>query len=117
MILQYVAPLVHAHTGGDKDQIGLHLYEFETLQLTFTDKLMSSIDSVPDRDSCIVNIGSAIKQPFKGCYLDNVLSVAFVSVNLPPAFSKLVNFSAFSDEFVPLATVSQHHSRAPPCLI
>lgn len=61
VILQYAAPLVHAHTGGDDFQRGLHLYEFEKLHLIADSLTITSADHVLVAESAIVNIGSAIK--------------------------------------------------------
>ena len=60
VLLQFAAPLVHAHVDAIGFGNGLHLHEFETLHLK-SDALFSGVTDVASTvDSAIVELGSAI---------------------------------------------------------
>ena len=61
VLLQNAAPLMHAHTGQEGTQSGLHLYEFETLRLSVDQSSIETANFAQDSENFIVSVGSAIK--------------------------------------------------------
>jgi len=62
VLLQSAAPLVHAHIGGEVSLRGLHLHEFETLHMAAHGVSLEKIAGhAVDAESCIVDLGSAMK--------------------------------------------------------
>jgi hypothetical protein len=61
VLLQNVAPLVHAHVGGLPQETGLHLSEFENLRFSSGSSLKSYKSGAFLCESAIVSMGSAIK--------------------------------------------------------
>jgi hypothetical protein len=115
VMLQNAVPLVHAHTGGDfSHTVGIHLYEFESLRLASNNSSVSSAGYGQDAESCIVNVGSAIKT--------QVADQSCCSVILPIAgqsapFGCLVSTVIFPlslADFVVSPRVNHNSSRAPP---
>lgn len=114
VLLQYAAPVVHAHTGNDNDQRGLHLYEFEILHFSSAIKLMKSVDVVPDTESNIVNIGSAIKQQLKHVYPDNLIEITSYPSISPINFNFLVIAPHLTPPPTQCNTTIVNGCRAPP---
>lgn len=115
VLLQSAAPLVHAHTGGNFSQRGLHLHEFETLRLAADNMFLASVDHAVDAESCIVNVGSAIEKQHAANNADTVL----YPLNCDQDFAiardaDIVNFSPQLSGFIPKPLPSHNNSRAPP---
>lgn len=115
VLLQNAAPLVHAHTGGNVTQRGPHLYEFETLRLLADNVSLAAIDHAADSESCIINVGSAIKQQQT---LDHSVT-SFYPINGDLGFAiardaDIINFSPQPAGFIPKPLLTQNSSRAPP---
>ena len=115
VLLQNAAPLVHAHTGGETPQHGLHLHEFEALRLAADNMSLASIDHASDAKSCIVNVGSAIKRQHSN---DDATAVLY-PMNNDQGFAiardaDIVNFSPQPSGFIPKPLPSHNSSRAPP---
>lgn len=117
VLLQNAVPLVHAHAGGDSAQRGLHLHEFETLRIIADHLTLSAYDHAMDAKSCIVNIGSAIKQPMQnhGSQLDFYPQSRFFLC--PPHAAIAIDDALSRDDTVALPQIYFNHntSRAPPC--
>jgi len=117
VLLQNAAPLVHAHTGGDFSETGLHLYEFESLRLIENKMSMSASGHMQSSESCIVNVGSAIYQR----QINKVPNHAFFQPTHIPALSYNANLSSIpflqqNSELYSQQATRQNCSRAPPCL-
>ena len=62
VLLQVAAPLVHAHVGDSMSGHGLHLHEFEMLQVKPHQQSFANLDyQARAVQSAIVEVGSAIK--------------------------------------------------------
>jgi hypothetical protein len=116
VLLQFAAPLVHAHIGESAPVRGLHLHEFENLHLQKTDTFaQATLDHVSCVASAIVELGSAIKlespnDDFSAdCYLP---SSSPVWVSQPVL--KVINFSPHQGGNHTAPTYNQHLTRAPP---
>lgn len=115
VMLQFAAPLVHAHVHGLGATRGLHLHEFETLKPKSDTASMAALDYTADgTDSAIVELGSAINSsqdlqapPFIFCnFIDAWL--------IEPGLIEVINFSPHAAVFITQPVVDQHASRAPP---
>ena len=115
VLLQNAAPLVHAHTGGDVSQGGFHLYEFEALRFVADQVSMVSAGHGQDTESCIVNVGSAIKQHQTS---NDPIPVFCLLGGNPVAsanrYAETVNFSTHLAGFVPQSFPNHNTTRAPP---
>ena len=67
-LLQFVAPLVHAHTGEEHSNLNIHLPGFEYFSLN-NDAPVLQAATHPNFDCSIISIGSAIKH--KKVYTDH----------------------------------------------
>ncbi len=115
VLLQNAAPLVHAHTGGNVTQRGLHLHEFESLRLVADNTSLAAADHAVDAENCVVNVGSAIKQQQTFDYS----VTTFYGINNDLGFAiardaKIVNFSPQPSGFIPKPLLAHNSSRAPP---
>lgn len=63
VVLQFAAPLVHAHIGEAPAAAGLHLHEFESMQQQGQSQIAQSLGFIGSAQSAIVELGSAIKSP------------------------------------------------------
>lgn len=116
VLLQSAAPLVHAHIGGEVSLRGMHLHEFETLHLAAHGmSIEKSVGYSVDAESCIVDLGSALKQhnttddSVPVFYLfDNALGIT------DSCDAKIVNFSPHIPGFASEPFLSDNTSRAPP---
>ncbi|MGD0958723.1 MAG: hypothetical protein ABSB19_02820 [Methylomonas sp.] len=113
-MLQYASPLVHAHTGGSGSEIGLHLYEFESLPAVADQLTLTDVKQALNNESCIFYVGSAIKPKLDerpGSY-----SINNCPQNPPAAYVvKNIDFSPLS--FASTLTkpvLCSHTCRAPP---
>jgi hypothetical protein len=64
-LLQFVAPLVHAHSGNDFAQFGLHLPNFEVYSVAHHQipPVFQSTDYLASLDNAIVSISTGIQNP------------------------------------------------------
>ena len=117
VLLQNAAPLVHAHTGGvDVSQTGLHLYEFETLRLAADHLSMAATNHAINTESCVVNVGSAIKQSQPAAI--SATPVFLLPANGPVLATArdalIISFAPHTTDFDPQPILSHNSSRAPP---
>lgn len=115
VMLQFVAPLVHAHVDEMGVGRGLHLHEFETLHIQ-SDSLFSNALSYADSaQSMIVELGAAIKAPKSS---KDISPVYFLHSDLMQWSVKYivqtVNFSPHTFIVVSEPFPSQNLTRAPP---
>ncbi|MDD1622345.1 MAG: hypothetical protein LUQ11_12780 [Methylococcaceae bacterium] len=116
VLLQSAAPLVHAHIGGEVSLRGMHLHEFETLHMAAHGmSIEKSVGHSIDAESCIVDLGSAIKQQKT---TDDSAPFFYLFNNAPGITdsrdAKIVNFSPHTPGFVYEPFPSDNTSRAPP---
>lgn len=116
VMLQFAAPLMHAHTDHNAEQRGLHLFEFEALQAASDEAVLIGADHDLQTQSAIVNLGSAIKQQ---PLLERHTPIFNLTISLMLDFaviyrSAAVNFSPPVLPFLPEPSLSQNTSRAPP---
>jgi len=115
VLLQNAAPLMHAHTGHEGTQSGLHLYEFETLRLVVDQSGIETANFAQDTENFIVSVGSAIKHtdatlPTKlFFYLSNQESA--LAPLIPADFLKFPRLTAV---FSYSAHLNPNQARAPP---
>jgi|GEM_PF-1412203 hypothetical protein len=115
VLLQNAAPLMHAHTGLEGKESGLHLYEFEDLRLATDHSIMSVANFAHDTNNCIVSVGSAIKQTdtYHICKLFfGLITHATDSSNVNPA--DFLQFSRLITEVAQQTLPNPNPSRAPP---
>ena len=115
VLLQFAAPLVHAHVDDFGTGRGLHLHEFETLHIK-SDSLFSNAPGYADAvQSVIVELGAAIKVPTS---TEDVSPVYFVHSDFmqwPVKYIvEAVNFSPHALIMVSEPFPSQNLTRAPP---
>lgn len=116
VLLQVLAPLVHAHVGEDANRQGLHLHGFEAWHIDQSDGAgLMAVNQDLQGQSAIVNIGSAIKRQQ---LLDQPVPVllllgAFFCVAVGIRDGRMV-FPPHIFRFAPEPLPSQHSSRAPP---
>ena len=60
VLLQYAAPLLHAHSGGDNQQNGLHLHEFELVRFNQNQQFLEKACFELNDNSNVVAIDSVI---------------------------------------------------------
>ncbi len=115
VLLQNAAPLMHAHTGQEGTQNGLHLYEFETLRLVVDHASVGTANFAQDTENFIVSIGSAIKHtdstlPAK-LFFDLSYKESALAPLIPADFLKLpLLITVFSYHF----HLNRNQPRAPP---
>ncbi|MCK9605453.1 MAG: hypothetical protein M0R33_03265 [Methylomonas sp.] len=116
MLLQFAAPLVHAHIGESNAVQGLHLHEFENLHLQQTGTFaQATLDHISCVQSVIVELGSAVKlqssadEFIANCYPHSD-SLGLVAQPL----LKVINFSPHEAGNLIEPAYKQHPCRAPP---
>lgn len=118
VFLQFVAPLVHAHSGNDFARFGLHLPTFEIYSVAQTQNFIAvhSIDILAPLEDAIVSISTGIENPQNDT---DDLSFLFYFPP-PPIFVSLtlksceINFSPQLFYSTKLLVYSPHSPRAPP---
>ncbi len=118
VLLQFAAPLVHAHVDDRGVTNGLHLHEFESLTVQ-ADRLPNSVQACSvSLQSAIVELGAAIQhQPSE---LDDEDATALYCLTeqtaaLPARQNlKAINFSPQQAHLKTPHFLSQNLSRAPP---
>lgn len=117
VLLQFAAPLVHAHVHEMGMMRGLHLHEFEKLQLKSDVPFMAAMDYAGPVQSAIVELGAAINVAKNAQPLPPVYS-SYDELWLPQQYIvETINFSPHETLFAPELSLKQHTSRAPPRLI
>lgn len=116
VILQFAAPLVHAHIGHSAEPGGLHLSEFEALHFSDDEAVFTAADHDLQVQSTVVNLGSAIKQQQ---LLERHTPIFYLIINPALDFAvtyriAVVNFSPHVPPFLPELSPSHYTSRAPP---
>ncbi|WP_349432030.1 hypothetical protein Q9L42_004205 [Methylomarinum sp. Ch1-1] len=116
VLLQFAAPLVHAHAGMEISNLGVHVPGLEALSVgTDVDKF-SSISGQYHQDSCLVGISSAIPQKqdasVESSYIDSYIPAEMVfSIALNGC---TINFSPQDKSLVDRLLFCLHSPRAPP---
>lgn len=115
VLLQNVAPLMHAHTGLEGTKSGLHLYEFETLRLVIDQSSIETANFAQDTENFIVSVGSAIKHtdstlPAK-LFLDLSNQESVLAPLIPADFLK---FQLLIAVFSYHSHLNPNQPRAPP---
>lgn len=115
VLLQFTAPLVHAHTGSDIAELGVHVPGLESLSVgADLDKISSDHIDIYHETS-LVGISAAIQQKSPitvapaSLYIDLPNGSYCVSLDI-----SLLNFSPPETPPVPDLLVSPHFARAPP---
>lgn len=118
VLLQFAAPLVHAHVDEMGGKNGFHLHEFESITLPSDSWLDSAHTYSVGVKSAIVELGAAIQhQPSE---LDDVDATGlYYLTELVAALParqclKVINFSPQQAQFKTPHFLSQNLSRAPP---
>jgi len=115
VLLQFAAPLVHAHVHELGTSRGLHLHEFETLQLNKSDApLLSTIDYAGPVNSAVVELGSAIELPKETQPLPPIYSDCNEAWLPKQYIVEIINFSPHETAIFTKPFLRQLSSRAPP---
>jgi hypothetical protein len=116
ILLQAVAPLVHAHVGGDSVKTGLHLHEFEQVMTVAKQALPSyTQDHQLEDSSHVVVVESAIKLKWDDRRMDAWMDTASFPVPiLPSSRVQLVLSPQVTARFVASLDFHSHLTRAPP---
>ncbi|MGR8929997.1 MAG: hypothetical protein ACU836_05095 [Gammaproteobacteria bacterium] len=113
-LLQFAAPLVHAHVHNMGTASGLHLHELETLHVKSDTSFMATFDNAGSVQSAIVELGSAIKVAASKQHV----SVAYITSTDQLAAKRyvveIINFSPHQQTLLIELFPTQHTSRAPP---
>jgi hypothetical protein len=117
VLLQFAAPLVHAHVDDIGPVRGLHLHEFETLHIQQDFLSLTTSESIAGLDYTIVELGQLIEiqqqaddfSPVYYLYSDERLLVS-------QQMSETVNFSPQALVMLAEPFLSQNLTRAPPAL-
>jgi hypothetical protein len=117
-LLQLVAPLVHAHSGNDFAQFGLHLPSFEVYSAIHqqTAPLLQSTDYLFSQNDAIVSISSGIRtQDISTDEQPPVLYFPPTAVVFSVALSSCeINFSPQPAQIIKAFIYSPQSPRAPP---
>jgi len=124
VLLQFIAPLVHAHLDDSKPLNGFHLHGFEILSAPYHDNFTGHncvihqlSDHLFDCPDTIISIGNGIKYQ-KINFTDN--SVFYFQQCLPTAkftlFYHEINFSPQLVVFIKNHLINSQSPRAPPFL-
>ena len=114
VLLQFAAPLVHAHVDETNLGHGLHLHEFEGLHFKADTMIMVSLTVHDAAQSAIVEVGSAIKiQQLAYDIADYALFSEFTFWPTQLLVER-INFSPHQQPSVSDPFLSQNLSRAPP---
>lgn len=114
VMLQFAAPLVHAHVDTIGSGNGLHLHEFETLHIKSEALFSAFTDVVSTADSVIVELGSAIHvRALDDNSPDYYLHKDSVSL-CGQALFESINFSPQNLPVIVEPSYSLPPSRAPP---
>ncbi|OAI17280.1 hypothetical protein A1359_06320 [Methylomonas lenta] len=114
VLLQFAAPLVHAHVDAIGRVNGLHLHEFETLHIKSDALFLAATDVASTPDSAIVELGSAINIQASD---DNSPDYYLHKDILSLCQQTLLESINFSPQDLPLIVEPSHSfrlSRAPP---
>lgn len=115
VLLQFAAPLVHAHVNDFGPARGLHLHEFETLHIKSDPLVTAVVDSASSVQSSIVELGAAIKVQQPG---EDVASIGWLSggpLSLPERYLvDTINFSPHDPGKLSKPFLGQNPTRAPP---
>jgi len=114
VLLQFAAPLVHAHVHGLGTSRGLHLHEFETLQLKSDASLLSTIDYAGPVNAVVVELGSAIKLPNNAQPLPPIYSDYNEAWLSKQYIVEIINFSPHETAVFTKPFLNQPSSRDPP---
>lgn len=116
VLLQLVAPLVHAHIGDEAGVGGWHLHEFEQWRSDNAGKVLANISHEFHAQSAVVEVGSAINLHSSVFYADNqahafdrsIFGQLLIALAIPV-------FRRFDHPPEPIQPgISRHSSRAPP---
>ncbi|WP_051384080.1 hypothetical protein, partial [Methyloglobulus morosus] len=116
-LLQLFAPLVHAHTGSNSFNHGLHIPGLESYRAAQNTPVIQSVDVDWDSDGLLIVVDAGIKNP-----QDIFIESADPSYVLLPSDQLRIaalpkydsNFSPQRQPFVFRRFPSTHPSRAPP---
>lgn len=120
VLLQFAAPLVHAHAhaGDEIVDSGLHVPGLESLSIGSSESETASIDRHVGYNHCIVSISSGIQLKYQASNdqsSDAVLNQPGFSFRLA-LLDYFINFSPQPDQPLSSPFISQHSTRAPPYL-
>lgn len=117
VLLQFAAPLVHAHVDESGLARGLHLHEFEALHVKPDALLVTATDYSASSPYAIVELGQLIEvrqhaEDFSAVYYLHGDDVPFVDQRMVGT----INFSPHVSVCPTEPCLSQNPSRAPPLL-
>ncbi len=120
VLLQMIAPLVHAHSGSDFARFGLHLPNLEvyTVADNQSSPAFQSLDYLASLDDAIVSISTGIQNTQSDS--NDLLPLLYFSpspfVFSPALVSCEINFSPQTTPSFKTLYHSPHSPRAPPFL-
>ena len=115
VLLKNALPLVHAHSGGDDRQRGVHLAEFESLRFTPEQMSMAKTEHERNLSCCIVHVGSAIRLQLISRDVPCGFCLLLSAPTLPAAyFRHIANAVTPPNVPSPQPFLSQNGTRAPP---
>lgn len=118
VLLQFAAPLVHAHIDDRGVTNGLHLHEFESLAVQ-ADRLPNSVETCSlSIQSAIVELGAAIQHQPSELDDEDTAGIYYLTehaTTLPVRYSlDAINFSPQQTKSKAAHFLAQNLSRAPP---
>ncbi len=117
VLLQLIAPLVHAHAGKQLLGCGVHLPGLELYELNQPDSLLMAVQGNIDLDAMFVGVNTGIERQYS-ITSDNTETFAFIATSVPMVTSDRLSATInFSPHDVPVFAYRPHVSsspRAPP---
>lgn len=117
-LLQFAAPLVHAHSGVQSDGLGVHIPGLESWSVGTNEDSLSSGNSQFPLKSCLVAVSTAIqqKQPVSTVPSSHCAIIPPVETYTVCSDGCLINFSPHLIQVTSLPPHHWHGSRAPPLI-
>lgn len=118
VLLQLIAPLVHAHAGKQFPAVGVHLPGLEMYDDVYhTETILQAVPAIVDSEALIVGINTGIQQQHAAISLDTEDGKWINQVTVQPHASQLafsINFSPHAPPFIQPLFNPAHSPRAPP---
>jgi hypothetical protein len=117
MLLQFIAPLTHAHVGKDITRTGLHVPGLETFSAVNDLPGFETADDYSSSDTVLFGVGAGIKQSQKALWTDvDDSHYLFQSIaDIPPPLSAFnTSLSPRSPPVAGVLSMPSHTPRAPP---
>ena len=116
VLLQFIAPLVHAHTGEKSFSLGLHIPGLESYRLDQNIPVLQNVNHDWDSEGVLVGVDAGIKstQDFLADNTESSFALPSAQLSLSKLPENDSNFSPQSQSFSFQRHLSTISPRAPP---